>query len=171
MERHPWSKQVDYDGNKGNLSTATFFFPRNTGSWLIRGLFRQHETLQVVVGHGVRWPNIMEYLCQLRWTWQDSKVTELPAILWQRGWLWKGAELAMGHCCNYYSNTCVYIYICRYVLCIHVYMYIHICIYFQTCIDGWIDGVCFVHSFVVNGLCVLRSLSIDIFSIYHCRRG
>ena len=31
-------------------------------------------------------------------------------------------------------------------------MYIHIYIYFQTCIDGWIDGVCFVHFFVVSGL-------------------
>lgn len=48
--------------------------------------------------------------------------------------------------------------------CIYVYTYIYI--YFQTCRDGWIDGVCFVHFFVVSGLCVLRSLSIDIFFLY-----
>ena len=76
---------------KGTFPLPPFFFPRNTGSWLIRGLFRQHETrchcrlLLDMVWDGRIW----EYLCQLRWTWQDSKVTELPAILWQRGWLWK----------------------------------------------------------------------------------
>ena len=143
---------------------------------------------------------IWEYLCQLRWTWQDSKVTELPAILWQRGWLWKRCWTGHGALlCVYmgvsenngtpksstligfsiinhpfwgptiFGNTHIFVdmyYVYMYIW--YVFTYIHL----FSDMHRWMDRWSLLRSFfVVNGLCVLRSLCIYFFSIYHCRRG